>query len=81
MFDVTLKKCCQALRGKHEKKKKKSFVVVWCTHDMSWQHSRALSAVEDQIVKAARRHFEEMRTMQQLLAASWDLGLPALVWM
>lgn len=49
MFDVTFKKCCQALRGKHEKK---SFAVVWCTHDTSWQHSRALSAVEDQIVNA-----------------------------
>lgn len=61
MFDVTLKKCCQALRGKHEKK---IFAVVWCTHDMCWQHSHALSDVEDQIVNAASRHFEETHTMQ-----------------
>lgn len=58
MLDVTLKKCCQAQRGKHEKK---IFAVVWCACDTSWQHSHALSEVEDQIVNAACGHFEEIR--------------------
>lgn len=40
--------------------KKKIFAVVWCACDTSWQHSHALSEVEDRIVNAACRHFEEI---------------------